>query len=252
MTTRVTVTRIACLMLAVTVGALGCGDNGSGRAAPSSTSRPVPSTTTTLATTSTTSTTSTSTLATTEQASIWPAAGTVFDTPEAVAQDFVTKLLGVPPLLGKFRQGDSRSGEIDVLSGGESGSAVHPVRSTLLVRQLGPADGWFVLAAANDHATIDSPVSGTTVEAGSVKVAGSARGFEGTVVVSAFAAGTSAPELDRQVTQGGSMEAATPYSVTLDLSSARAGETVVIVVRGSTGLETDPGDFGAVPVTIGG
>ena len=32
----------------------------------------------------------------------------------------------------------------------------------------------------------------------------------------------------------------------------RPGDTVTIVVRGSTGLETDPGDFGAIPVVVTG
>jgi hypothetical protein len=47
------------------------------------------------------------------------------------------------------------------------------------------------------------------------------------------------------------MEDAAPYQVTLDLSAATPGEMVALVVRGGTGLETDPGDFGAIPVVIG-
>ena len=47
-------------------------------------------------------------------------------------------------------------------------------------------------------------------------------------------------------------ETAEPFSVTVDLSAAAAGTTVMLLVRGSTGLETDPGDFAAIPVTISG
>jgi len=35
-----------------------------------------------------------------------------------------------------------------------------------------------------------------------------------------------------------------------DLSGATPRDTVVLLVRGGTGLETDPGDFGAIPVTV--
>ena len=42
-----------------------------------------------------------------------------------------------------------------------------------------------------------------------------------------------------------------PYSVSLDLSGASQRETVLILVRGGVGLETDTGEFSAIPVTIG-
>ena len=41
-----------------------------------------------------------------------------------------------------------------------------------------------------------------------------------------------------------------PFSTTLDLTGVAPGDTVTILVRGGTGLETDPGDFGAIPVVI--
>ena len=58
------------------------------------------------------------------------------------------------------------------------------------------------------------------------------------------------PELDRKVAQGGAMADPEPFTVTLDLSSATPGSTVVLLVRGGTGLETDPGEFSAIPVII--
>ena len=170
----------------------------------------------------------------------------VFACPEDAAIDFVSKVFGVPPNLGEFQQGDSRSGEIDVLSPAEGGGVA--IRSVLLLRQLGPDDGWFVLAAIGEN-TIASPASGSEVAAGPVEVSGEGRGFEGLVVVEAFPAGD-ATQLDQQLTQGGSTEATEPYSVTIDLSGAASGDTVLILVRGGVGLETDTGDFSAIPVTI--
>jgi hypothetical protein len=48
------------------------------------------------------------------------------------------------------------------------------------------------------------------------------------------------------------MEIPEPFDVTLDLSSARPGETVVLLVRAATGHEEDPGELSALPVTIAG
>lgn len=229
--------RISAALFAVTLTlAVGCGDD---------------DTTTTNASTSSSSTSSaTSTTQPTadQQPAIWPTVGIVFNTPEEAAQDFVTEVLGAGKL-GEFQQGDSRSGEIDVSSApNEGGRSV--VRSRLLLRQLG--DRWFILAAVNDNASITAPKAGAEVAAGPVTVEGKARGFEANVVVSAFAGGDPDPRLDQVITQGGAMETPLPFTVSLDLSGAPPGQTVTIIVRGGTGLETDPGEFSAIPVIIAG
>lgn len=203
----------------------------------------------------TTSTTAASETTTTEpqgleQSAIWPAAGVEFEEPEDAAADFVENGLGVPATLGEFMQGDSRSGEIEVLSPGEGDAAQPVVRSILFLRQLGPDDGWFVIGAANSNVTIAEPETGAATVPGPVSVEGVARGFEGTVVVSAFTAGKANSVLDQVVTQGGSMADSEPYMVSLDLSSASSGDIVTLLVRGGTGLETDPGEFSAVPVVV--
>jgi hypothetical protein len=207
-----------------------------------------PSTTTKPTTTSTTAEATSTTKAGLEQPAIWPDADTYFATPEAAARDFVSKVLDVPPSLGAFQAGDSRSGEMVVYSPGEGGSTKVP-RSTLLLRQLGPKSGWFILAAVNDNASITAPTSGTTVSPGKVTVKGKARGFEANVVVRAFIVGDDV-EVAKVVTQGGAMETPEPYSVSLDLSSVPSGSTVMLLVRGGVGLETDPGEFGALPILV--
>lgn len=230
----------------VLVGALlliGCGSD-------DDVSTDTTSTTAPSETTTTDGTTTTSEPIQLAQPAIWPAAEVVFATPEEAAEDFVTKVLGVPPALGEFQQGDSRSGEIEVLSLGEGANATPVVRSVLLLRQLGPDDGWFILAAINDHETITEPPSMSEVTAGSINVAGVGRGFEANVVVRAIVAGDASNQLDQVITQGGSMETSEPYSVTLDLSGVAPGSTVMLIVRGGVGLETDPGEFSAIPVVI--
>ena len=177
-------------------------------------------------------------------------AGVLFTTPDAAAHDFVSRALGVSPVLGRYAPGDTRSGEIDVFSAGEGGNATKVLKSTLELRQLGPSEGWFVLSAASDNATISSPAVMTTVPRGPLTVEGTARGFEAAVRVSVSVAGHT-EALDTVSTLAGSAETPEPYHVTLDLSKAKTGDVVMLLVQGGTGLETDPGDFGAIPVMVG-
>jgi Immunoglobulin-like domain of bacterial spore germination len=203
---------------------------------------------TTTAPTSTTTSAPATTAATLAQPAIWPAASVVFTTPQEAAADFVRTVLHVAPVLGTYQGGDARSGEIEVFSPGESA----PVsRSVLLLRQLAPSNGWFVIGAANAHETISSPETNATVAAGKLTVKGVARGFEATVVVTAFLAGHADKVFERVITSGGAFETAQPYSVTVDLTTALPGSVITLLVRGDTGLETDPGEFGAIPVVIG-
>ncbi len=234
---------IAVVAAAVALGACGR-DSGSVDATTAATA----ATTTPMTPTTGASTTSTTVAA--QQQAIWPAAGVVFTTPEAAAQDFVSKALGVPPVLGPYAPGDTRSGEIDVFSAGEGGNTTRVLKSTLVLRQLAPSDGWFVLSAASDNATMSAPAVMATVPRGPLTVEGKARGFEATVGVSVSLAGH-AETLDAVSTLAGSAETPEPYHVTLDLSKAKTGDVVMLMVRGGAGLETDPGDFGAIPVMVG-
>lgn len=185
-----------------------------------------------------------------EQPALWPAADVVFDDPVAAAQDFLDNVLEAGTA-GEFRQGDARSGEVDALFTGESGDQ-SIVRSTLLLRQLGSANSWFVIAAVNPNAAITAPDSMAEVPAAPLSVEGIGRGFEANLNVSARVSGTTGEPLDLQIAQGGSEATPLPFTTTLDLSGAAAGDVVTIMVRGGTGIETDPGDFGAIPVVITG
>lgn len=230
-----------------------CGDDDSSGDDTTTTGAAATTTSEAAATTSTEAEeTSTTEVATLEQPAIWPAADVVFTTPEEAAIDFVEKVLGVPPVLGEYMGGDSRSGEIVVYSQGEDPAAIPTARGLLALRQLGPADGWFIIAAINEFASISTPESMAEVAAGPLTVEGLGRGFEANVVVTAFIAGDYGTTLDQQITMGGAMETAEPFSVTMDLSGAAPGDVVVLLVRGGVGLETDPGEFGAIPVVIAG
>lgn len=209
---------------------------------PAATSTTAPVTTTAEAATTTT------TVPTLEQPALWPAPEVVFTTPEDAAADFVRSVFSVEPMLGPYAAGDARSGEIEVFTPGEG----RPLsRGLLLVRMLGPADGWFVIGAANDLVTITSPEVNAVVPAGLLTVEGIAEGFEGTVILTAFRAGRADAVLDEVVTQGGSTSPE-PYRATIDLSEAAPGEVIALVVRAGTGLDQDPGEFTAIPLVIAG
>jgi hypothetical protein len=179
---------------------------------------------------------------------VWPSAEVVFDTPEAAAEDFVTQALGVPASLGEFQAEDARSGWMDVFF---AGGGVPALRSSLVVSELGPNDGWFVRFAISENESITAPEHGDEVPAGPLTVEGAGRGFEGLVVVEAFLAGDT-DLLDQQTVLGGSAGTPEPFSTTIDLSGTSPGDVVTILVRGGVGNEDDPGDFTATAVVIGG
>jgi hypothetical protein len=238
-----------------------CGSESSGDATTTETTTPAATTPETTAASTTTApstaapataapATAPTTVAAEIQPAIWPAPDVVFTTPQAAATDFLANVFGDGPVLGEFMAGDSRSGEFEVFASVE-GAPLDGVRSVLFMRQLGPDDGWFVLGAASDVATITTPESMATVPAGPVTVEGVGTGFEATIVVSAFRAGRADDEFDREVAMAGNFGEVLPYSVSLDLGAAAEGDIVTLLVRGGTGLETDPGDFSAIPVVIG-
>jgi Immunoglobulin-like domain of bacterial spore germination len=266
--TQTTVDRMVCdvnrigpgLLVAVLLGACGSDDNGStgsSDATPSTTSSgtapttqpemTLPVTTLPVTTPPTTAAATTTPPVSLEQPAIWPAAAVVFATPDEAAADFVRSALGVDPVLGEFQGGDSRSGEIEVFSPGE-GSPV--LRGVLFLRQLGPDDGWFVIGAANPNASITAPAANAEVAAGLIVVEGVARGFEATVIVTAFVAGDDDALVDQEITMGGAFETPEPFSVSLDLVGVPPGTAITLLVRGDTGLETDPGEFGAIAIVI--
>ncbi len=184
------------------------------------------------------------------QPAIWPAPDVVFATPEEAAEDFVSNVLGVPPVLGAFQQGDTRSGEIEVISPGEDGGGTALVRGVLFLRQLEPTDGWYVIGAGSDGVSITSPATLAEVSATQLAVSGDGRGFEGTLNVIAFLAGDADDRFDLVIAQGGAMEETLPYTSTVDLSDAAPGDHVALLVRGDTGLDTDPGEFAAIVVVV--
>jgi hypothetical protein len=132
---------------------------------------------------------------------VWPSPedSTRYDDPRRAAEAFAIELVGFEsPVIGEFRQGDTRSGEVGVRplpSGPET---------TVLVRQM--SDGnWWVLGSQTDSIVLDDPLAGTAID-DPLQLSGRARAFEGTVQVAVFRRGSTTPLGEGFVTGSGGEE----------------------------------------------
>ena len=142
---------------------------------------------------------------------LWPVASTSqrFGDPSAAAHSFAVQLAGFSEdvIVGDFREGDSRSGEVEVRPT-ERG----PV-TTVLVRQLGDDGSWWVVGAQTENLLLEDPSAGDTISS-PLTVSGRARAFEGTVEVELRADGQLEP-IGATFATGGS-DAARPFTAELE------------------------------------
>lgn len=210
------------------------------------TAAPASSTATSAAsTTSTTSASSTVTAAPVSQPVVWPDPGqtTGFDTPENAARSFAVDLAGfAEPVIGEFRAGDSRSGEIDVQPG-----ATGPI-TTILVRQVGSDDSWWVIGATSEDIVISQPSTGQTLTA-SMRLTGEARAFEGTVDVALFVHGQADPVVSGFVTGRGDGVLG-PFDESFDLPAGIAGPGMLLLTSAG-GEDGTAWTVAAIPVQLG-
>jgi hypothetical protein len=196
----VAVLAVAVAALALVLVLRGEGDDG---ATPSP--QPTPSATSTTSTSaappSATTTVGAPTL-TAEEARrvVWPKPGgeTTYDAPADAAEELATGLVGfTDPVVGEFRQGDNRSGEVDVRPTNDG-----PV-TTVLVRQM--SDGhWYAIGAYSHDLGLQKPKAGAAISS-PLAVSGLSRAFEGTILVSVHA--QAVPEsLGRRPLVGGGSE----------------------------------------------
>jgi hypothetical protein len=239
--------RAALIALAATLvlGVAACGDDdddtGTGETTTSTTGGDETTTTAGEETTTTSEAASSGVL------TLFPA-DDVEDAPEDAAQGFMDRYFpGASFTLGDFAEGDSQSGEIEVLGGGEGGGGDR-LRTTLLLRQVD--GGWHVIAAVNENVAITSPEAQAEIPAGEpVTVEGVGRGFEATILVRVETIDGSV--LLGDIGSGGSGATPEPFSVTIDLGDDDlTGQTLAVIARGDTGLEDDPGEFSAIPVAV--
>ena len=135
---------------------------------------------------------------------VWPAKGSTvrYTNPVSAARSFAVHFVGFQsPVVGRFQQGDNRSGEVTVRP-----RATGPV-TTVFVRQL--EDGnWWVLGAATDQIRLDSPATGDLISS-PVRLTGAAQTFEGHATVTIREDGVLAPLASGYVT--GRMDEMGPF-----------------------------------------
>ena len=214
----------------------GCGsstDNATDTTASTATTKAVA---TTASSSSTSSTSSPSTTVTTAPGSgsgseqpdsaVWPSASssTRYTDPVDAATGFATSFLGfVNPIVGDFQQGDTRSGEVAVQTA-DAGAT-----TTVVVRQLGPDDSWWVLGAVTPNLQIAKPEALATVTS-PLTVSGQSTAFEATIEVEVRADGQTEPVVGGN-TMGGSMGEMGPFSIGLSFLPAPTVSGGAIVVK---------------------
>jgi hypothetical protein len=199
-------------LLVVTLA--GCGDDTNG-------SRP--------ATTSTTTSSSVTTAVPTTvpagddlATAVWPdpSHSQRFDDPVAAARSFAVDLVGfTDPVVGEFRQGDARSGEVEVRP-----TPTGPV-TTVLVRQLGGDDTWWVLGSTTTNIEVDQPTAGEQVSS-PVRLAGRANAYEGNVNVQIVTDGSTEPLVESYVT--GMMGELGPFDREVEFPNPGSGRGAVL------------------------
>ncbi len=146
----------------------------------------------------------------------WAVTGTRFDEPTAAAESFATDFLGFSdPIVGEFLAGDTRSGEVEIRPRVDGASAVGA--TVVFVRQVRDDDSWWVLGAAAESITIDTPEQGDVVTS-PLTVSGTARAFEGTVDVELRADGNGEPIATSFVTGGVGPELE-PFEATVEFDT---------------------------------
>ena len=205
---------VAAVFVVLAVGAFGCGNN-----APTS-----PTTSTTAASSPTS-----------PQAATWPAvwptsaSSTRYRTPEAAAMGFAVDYLHmVNPVVGGFQQGDSRSGEVPVQP-----NPTGPV-TTVLVRELGSDNSWWVLGAGTAAIALTEPTWNASISS-PVTLKGSAMAYEGTVQTQVREDDNNKPIGEGYVTGGTDAMGQFSGSLAFKKATARYGAVVLSVTSAENG-----------------
>jgi hypothetical protein len=210
-----------------------CGDDDGAQSGTTTTTEPAA-----IGTTSTSVPAATSTTAPTP--AVWPAIwpwtdGELrFRDPVAATRSFATAYLHMTePIVGRFQQGDSRSGEVAVRP--SPGGAV----TTVLVRQLGKDGSWWVLGAATDNIRLTDPAALATITS-PVDLRGTSTAFEATVNVSIRQDGE--PDaLAETFVMGGANGQMGPFAASIDFArpTSRAGGIVLYTTSAADGRVTE-------------
>ena len=134
----------------------------------------------------------------------------------------------VHPVIGQLQRGDARSGEVPVQP-----SATGPV-TTVLVRELGSDNSWWVLGAGTAAISLAEPVWNASITS-PVTLKGTAMAYEGTVQTQVRGDDNSKPLGEGYVT--GRSDATGPFSGSLAFTKANTkyGAVVLYTISAENG-----------------
>lgn len=146
--------------------------------------------------------------------------------PREAVRSFLVDFAGVTPTrIGDYFAGDSRSGEVPVVTAGGRHTGL------VLVRQLGEAGRFTVVGAVEDRLTIDRP-GGLDVVSSPVSVSGrSAGAFEGTVVIDLFLDGDEPDDPSGREPAIGGQADLQPYEAEVELAEPSSATGATVLVR---------------------
>jgi len=154
---------------------------------------------------------------------VWPAASstTRYADPVSAARGFATDYVGfTDPIVGEFRQGDARSGEVPVQA------TTTGTVTTVLVRQLG--DSWWVLGSSTPNIQLTSPSALATLSS-PVHLQGTSTAFEATVNTQVRQDGVTEP-LGTGTVMGGANGVMGPFDGTLEFAAPAPGSAGALVL----------------------
>lgn len=150
-----------------------------------------------------------------------PSSAARFGDPVAVARAFATELAGfTDPVVGEYRAGDARSGEVDVRP------AITGPITTVLVRQL-VGDDWWVIGSGTAAVEVTEPAVLDTIRS-PVRLRGRSTAFEANVEVVVLQDGSDV-HIGRGWVMGGASGEMAPFEGSLELSTPSADAGAVIL-----------------------
>lgn len=185
-----------------------------------------------------------------EQPVIWPRPSSEvrFDDPVAAARSFALYYAQFDdPVIGEFRQGDSRSGEVPVRP------RANAPETTVLVRQLQGND-WFVIASVTANITLEQPSTGSTIGC-PMATSGRALAFEGTVQVrvDAYQPDGDRVEVGRSFVTGSGSPPPGPFAKEIACTPPSGVEDIGIVrlwTEDESGDRDGPWEIVTIPVRL--
>jgi hypothetical protein len=199
----------------------------------SSTTTTTATTTTPASSTTAASSTTTSTAELDTSTAVFPteAGADRFQDPVAAATAFANDFVGfVNPVVGPYQAGDARSGEVEVRPAADG-----PV-TTVMVRQLGPDNSWWVLGAATANIILTEPATSASISS-PVTLKGTSTAFEATVQTMVREDDNHQP-LGKSFVNGGSMGDMGPFNGTLTFTTptARYGSVMLSTISPKDGV----------------